>query len=130
VRGSSALQSLLAKFADKPLRAFVVWEPVMPTDIAPPTNAVLARLTDRRVTQVWDPERLLSQQLLRDHAVDIGAVGVGQVSDSLPVVWDVLALYPPGVRWQQAIPSPAWIAGPVADVMADAETHLRAWFMR
>lgn len=32
-----------------------MWEPILPTDLAPPITSVLSRLSDRRVQQYWDP---------------------------------------------------------------------------
>ena len=68
----------------KPLliRAFVVWEPVLPTDWSSPSIAPRSRLSDVRVTQFWDKGRVISQ-LMAEH-------------DRRSVVWGYIAVYPAG----------------------------------
>ena len=68
------------------MRAFVVWEPVLPTDWSSPSIAPRSRLSDVRVTQFWDQGRVISH-LMGEH-------------DRRSVVWDYIAVYPAGARWQ------------------------------
>jgi len=54
VKGASALNKLLAEQKDAGIRVFVVWEPVLPTDLGAPSTTTLNRLSDPRVSQYWD----------------------------------------------------------------------------
>lgn len=93
---------------------FVVWEPVLPTDWAPPTTSVLSRIPDVRAVQYWDKGRLLSGKIL--------AAGLKGVEG--PVVWDAVGLFAPGVRWESSFPQPEFSGGPVADVIPGLRQHL------
>ena len=42
---------------------FVVWEPILPTDWSKPSTSALARISDGRVRQFWDPNHTLSAVL-------------------------------------------------------------------
>ena len=63
MRGASALESLLEKQTDSHLRVFVVWEPVLATDLTAPSTITLRRIHDPRVKQYWDSNRLLSHAM-------------------------------------------------------------------
>ena len=110
MRGASALQGLLAEWPDRPVRVLAVWEPVLSTDVGPPTARVLSRLKDTRVEQYWDPGRLLSGRILAaSHAAPAFALFSGQ----LQAAWDLAALYPPGQRWEGGVPAPVYCGNPV-----------------
>ena len=87
---------------DLRVRVFVVWEPVIVTDIAPPTTATLARIHDRRAAQYWDRDLALSTEIVRWGRLEAGTI-----------VWDTVALFPPGVRWEREFPVPAYHGFPV-----------------
>ena len=78
---------------------FVVWEPVLATDLGAPSTATLRRASDTRVSQYWDKEHLVSR-LLGEH-------------DRSSVVWDYVAVYPPGKLWTDAPPESALSGNPV-----------------
>jgi hypothetical protein len=99
VRGSSALEKVLQDAGD--LRAWVVWEPVILTDLGPPSEATAARVS--RAAQLWDRHRALSDAL-RDKP---WAEADGEI------VWDYVAVFPPGARWGDA---PSFHGGPVVRV--------------
>lgn len=90
----------------KDVRVFVVWEPVLPTDLAAPSTAALARVPDVRVTQYWDRKRALSH-LMGEH-------------DRRSVVWDYIAVYEPGAIWQDSPPKAAYSDHPVRNVIGGA----------
>jgi len=99
LQGASALEKLLNEQHDPRIRAFVIWEPVLTTDLGAPSTMTLKRLSDVRVSQYWDKEHLVSQ-------------AVGE-RDSSSVVWDYVAIYHPGKLWDQALPDPAYSSVPV-----------------
>lgn len=99
LQGASAAERILKQFAGRPLRVFVVWEPVLPTDWAPPSTATMGRITDSRVSQFWDKHRLISH-LLGEH-------------DRRSIVWDFIAVYPAGPAWKMRPPPALFTGGPV-----------------
>lgn len=112
MQGASALQKLLTRHRDiADLRVFVVWEPVLPTDLAAPSTATMDRVPDGRVTQFWDPKRLLSHAM-GEH-------------DRRSVVWDYIAIYKPGETWAEAPPKPVYEGSPVVRSIDGADGALR-----
>ena len=99
LQGASAIERLLAEQHDRRIRVFVIWEPVLPTDLAAPSTMTLKRISDMRASQYWDKEHLISKSL-------------GE-RDSDSVVWDYVAVYQPGKLWDQAPPEPVYSKVPV-----------------
>jgi hypothetical protein len=122
VRGASALQELLDE-EPAPVTVFAVWEPVGP-DHGPPPAAVLARLHDPRVAQLWDPDHLVSD-LLRDieHANPGSPPQARLRTDERDdgVLYDAVVLFEPGTSWRGA---PAWVDGGLAKVLPELRTRL------
>jgi hypothetical protein len=101
LQGASAIEEVMKEFSGKPVRAFVVWEPVLPTDWGAPSTASLNRISDGRAAQYWDKDRLVSKSM-GEH-------------DRKSIVWDHIAVYAPGATWNQ---QPALFAdGPVVKVL-------------
>jgi hypothetical protein len=111
-RGSSALEAALEGRPGDDVRAFVVWEPILPSDIAPPTSNDLARCHDGRARQFWDENHLVSASLGDTHA-----------PRRKGIAWDYVAVYPPGATWDDKLPKPDFEGGPV--VSAEAELRER-----
>lgn len=84
------------------MRAFIVWEPVLPTDWGAPSTAALNRIADVRSAQFWDSKRLISH-LLGEH-------------DRRSIVWDHVAVYSAGAVWNQRPPPAVYEDGPVVRV--------------
>ena len=99
MQGASALEKLLDQQREPRIRVFVVWEPVLLTDLGAPSTMTLRRVSDLRVSQYWDKEHLVSHLL-------------GE-RDRRSVVWDYVAVYQPGKFWDQAPPEPANSGVPV-----------------
>jgi hypothetical protein len=94
---------------DPSVRVFVIWEPVLITDWHAPGAGAVRRIPDARVTQFWDARRTLSQAIRRDH-----------------VVWDYVAIYPPGVRWSAGFPAARFSGAPVVRVIDGFRRQLSA----
>ena len=124
MRGASALDETLARLPDARIRAFVVWEPVIRTDIAPPTSSVLGKVRDARAAQFWDPERGVSDALRETARAN--RVRLRSGNDVPSVVWDAVLVYGPDARWGERIPVPAYYGGPVESVIAEAQQALSA----
>jgi hypothetical protein len=111
VRGASALEALLETQTDPHLRVFVIWEPVLATDLTAPSTVALRRIHDSRVKQYWDPKRVLSH-VMGEH-------------DRPSVVWDYIAVYKPEQIWTEAPPQPAFTGRPVVKFIEGTRTALR-----
>lgn len=90
---------------------FVIWEPVLPTDLASPSTRTLARISDGRANQYWDKERLISKVL-------------GETDDN-SIVWDYVAVYQPGKLWDQAPPEPSYSSVPVVKVIDETREAIQ-----
>ncbi len=99
MRGASALETLLERETDPQLRVFVIWEPVLTTDLSAPSTITLRRIHDARVKQYWDSNRVLSHAM-GEH-------------DRPSVVWDYIAVYKPEQIWTVALPKPEFNGRPV-----------------
>lgn len=82
----------------------MVWEPVLSTDWGAPSTATLNRISDARVAQYWDKDRLVSKSM-GEH-------------DKKSIVWDHVAVYAPGATWHQE--NPLFADGPVIRVLQPA----------
>jgi hypothetical protein len=115
VRGASALDRLLAEFPEAHLRVQIVWEPVLKSDFGAPLTQVLGLLRDRRVTQYWDPNRVVSADLVR--SVNENPVRYRREGKLPPgfVSWDVVAVFAKSAHWERDLPVPVYYGGPVVD---------------
>jgi hypothetical protein len=92
---------------------FVVWEPILMSDVAPPTTGDLARCNDARAQQFWDERTLVSQSLSDAHGPRRNGVA-----------WDYVALYPPGASWDDRLPAAAFEGGPVVEVAGELRDRI------
>jgi hypothetical protein len=118
VRGASALGDVLKRVAGRPVRVFVVWEPVLWTDLAPPTSKVLSLISDSRASQYWDKDLVLSAK------ADSLERSRREVAGKKAVVWDVAAIFPPGARWDANFPSPTFVSRPVITRIDEIQRRL------
>jgi hypothetical protein len=86
----------------------------LPTDWHAPGAGALGRVPDKRAMQFWDPRHALSEEIRR----------TGQSKSR--VVWDYVAIYPPGVRWTGAFPAARFAGAPVVRVIDDFRRQLMA----
>lgn len=120
VEGSSVVNAVLKRRPNNNIRVFAIWEPILPTDWNKPTSVVLARLSDRRAVQMWDSHHLIAN-LLKQSAGDRNP-GCCKLNNTL---WDIIAVYPPGAQWTDALPAPRLFAGPVVRGAPQWDTTLR-----
>ena len=129
MRGASALEEILSRRAGRPLAVFVVWEPVILTDIAPVSTRVLARVGDGRASQWWDPDHRLSEALVAAALADKEAWKTGDYEfalDENTLVWDAVMLVEAGAVWGEHPPAPRFSGFPVVDAAAGLEAALDA----
>ena len=117
MRGASALNQLLAEFPDARIKIDVVWEPVLRSDVAAPLNGVLALLDDRRVTQYWDPDRVISSDLVRSVNEAPNTYGRDEPFPPGFVAWDFVAVFATSARWERDLPPPVQYDGPVVQAI-------------
>ncbi len=97
---------------------FAVWEPILPTDWSKPSSGALARLSDPRVSQFWDPNHLLSAVIKK--AEETGALHP-DCCNRKGFLWDLTATYAPGAQWRDTLPEPILLNGPVVRTTSDLE---------
>ena len=113
LRGASAVQKILEERREKPLHVFVVWEPVIVTDLGPPSAKTLALVADPRVVQFWDRGRHLSHTIFASARHDPKVLG-WEVEGEEEIVWDWAASFPAGTTWDEGtFPSPTFATCPV-----------------
>jgi hypothetical protein len=101
LQGASAFQKLLDEQRDGKIRVFVIWEPVLPTDLAAPSTMTLKRIADKRASQYWDKEHLVSKSIGEEDGV----------------VWDYVAVYPRETLWDKGPPEPFYSHAPVKNAI-------------
>jgi hypothetical protein len=92
---------------------FAVWQPMLPTDLAPPVTWVLSRMADRRVRQYWDPNHVLARRMAADARPPQPEPDCCVRSG---ILWDLAAVYPAGAKWDDRLPPATVFTGPVTDV--------------
>ncbi len=111
LQGASALEKLLSQQQGRPIRVFIVWEPVLRTDLGAPSTMTLRRVFDLRASQYWDKEHLVSRLL-------------GE-RDRSSVVWDYIAVYQPGKLWDEAPPEPDSSGVPVVRAIGETRDQIQ-----
>lgn len=102
------------------MKVWVIWEPVLSSDWAPPNGAAQARVPDARVTQFWDRPRSLSETIRA--AGDVNVLGKRRLKGD--IVWDHVAVFPAGVRWEDKYPMPEYAGAPVLDIIQEVQPFL------
>lgn len=114
------MERILKQTQSDSVRVFVVWEPMLPTDWYRPTRPTLKRVSDTRAIQFWDKTHLISaeleQQLQQFHG------NHPRCCDDGGHLWDMAAIYPPGVKWGEA--APAFDDGPVYRIAPEVDHQL------
>jgi len=76
-------------------------------------SIVLNRLSDHRVAQFWDKEHVLAARMAQDAR---SPQPKQECCVSRNHLWDLVALYPPGVKWDTQMPTAVVFDGPVVYV--------------
>src|SRR5437016_6149376 len=110
LQGASAVERILREFTGKQIRAFIVWEPVLPTDWGAPSSRALHRISDLRAAQFWDKQRLISHSM-------------GE-QDRNTIVWDRIIVYGRDATWNGNPPEAVFSDGPVVKVLDRARAEV------
>jgi len=106
------------------LRVLIVWEPVIWTDTGPPGDSVLSRISDSRTVHFWDQDLLLSKALVQEwnrSGVRIEAEGG---NDPDVIIWDFVAVFARGARWEGAFPQSVYHGSPVVEHVEQVHAKL------
>ncbi len=106
------------------MKVFVIWEPIVFSDLVVPADSVLQRVSDLRAAQYYDKNHLLSKAL-QAQMLAHGVTGQDYfVKDQY--VWDAMAVYAPGVRWENGSGAkPDFVGAPVVSVRDQLAGYLR-----
>jgi len=106
------------------VKVFVIWEPIVFSDLTLPTDSVLQRVVDVRAGQYYDSDHLVSKAL-QAQMLAHGVTGREYlVKDKY--VWDTMAVYAPGARWETGSGAkPDFVGAPVAYVSDRLAGYLR-----
>ncbi|MGH9864306.1 MAG: hypothetical protein ACRD4H_02705 [Candidatus Acidiferrales bacterium] len=115
LRGASAVEEFLAGFKNPRLEVLVVWEPILPTDWQKPTSGTLARISDPRAAQFWDPNHVVAREINQDSPPS-AALPEPHCCQSRGFYWDMALIYPPNAVWTTKLPSPQFRDGTVVRV--------------
>jgi hypothetical protein len=124
LQGASAIASVLKVHRGPGVRILIVWEKILPTDWSSPGTSVLARVPDTRAVQFWDPDLLLSKAAQPALASDPSRITGRTNLVTGKHIWDLVAVYPPGARWDASFPQPKFAGAPVADVTMQLSDQL------
>lgn len=123
LRGASAVKRFIAQHFEEKFAVFVVWEPILPTDWTSPSSSTLARISDSRARQFWDPNHLVSQEL--KVATDKHSLLAPNCCFDKGFYWDQAILYGPHTDWNDD-PAPVFWNGPVVKVTPLLENALKS----
>ena len=99
----------------------MVWEPMLASDVAPPTSLAMHLISDRRVRQYWDKQHALARQMKTD-ARPSQPEPRCCVSDG--ILWDLAAVYPKSAMWKETLPVAVVFDGPVVSITSSIESAL------
>ena len=112
LKGARVIEEILQQRANQPLAVLVVWQPMLITDWGRPGAGTLGRLADHRVRQFWDADRTVAQALKTSFSEREAGLGCC-VTDG--VWWDLMAVFPPGMEWNERLPEPLLLDGTVEE---------------
>jgi hypothetical protein len=105
------------------VRVLVVWEPMLFTDWGPPSGSTLARISDPRARQFWDPGHLVSLELTRSRTARPGQPEPSCCEEK-EFYWDDALVFSPHTKWKE-MPGAIFWDGPVWRVIPDLEKTIR-----
>lgn len=96
---------------------------MLPTDWRKPTSGTLGRVPDPRVAQFWDPDHLVSREIVRDDP-PASVLPAPNCCEDGGIYWDMAIIYPETAVWSQKAPTPIFRNGAVISVASDVEAKL------
>jgi hypothetical protein len=122
LKGASKIQRILERHSQHPITAYVVWQPILPTDWGLPGTGALHRLSDARVRQFWDADHHVARALEQSSR---GRERQPGCCFQKEIWWDMMAVYPPGALWSDTLPEPLLLDGTVEEAAPAFEALLK-----
>ena len=126
MRGVSALARAMEHASPDTVSLVVIWEPVILSDRRPPGRSVTQPIATLPAQRFWDGNLLASKSVVRTALKHPEQLPAGVHIDESFIVWDIVALWPPGARWDDDMPLPEWFDSTVVDAEAELTTRLSA----
>ena len=86
------MQEIFEENKSEMLYGAIAWTPMLVTDNVDAANERETRFSDSRVTNFWDPNRILGQYLSQTLRLKTSTA------------WDVYLVYPPSHHWNTELP--------------------------
>lgn len=86
-----------------------------------PTTGVLRRIADTRARHYWDEDHVLAKVMARDARPPQPKA---ECCTSDGILWDLIAIYPRGARWEATMPPAVVFDGPVDRVTDQMQAAL------
>ena len=83
---------------------------------------MLQRIADPRARQFWDPEHRIALRMAKDARPPQPEP---ECCTQKGVLWDLVAVYRPGQRWEEAMPAAVLFGGTVVDNEGEIEAEVR-----
>lgn len=96
---------------------------MLATDVSAPATRTLARLSDPRVRQYYDPDHLFAKRMGADARPP---QPVPDCCTRKGILWDLMAIYPVRAMWTDKMPTAAIFNGTVVDVVDGLDHALKA----
>jgi hypothetical protein len=97
---------------------------MLKTDFFHPSTGTLARVSDPRARQFWDPQHLVSEELHRSRAAIPGQPEAACCENG-GHFWDMAVVYLPGQMWKETLPAATAMEGPVYQVEDELKAQLK-----
>ncbi len=124
LQGASATNAILQSAPTAKVKVFAIWEPITFSDLTLPADSVLRRITDTRAAQYYDRNHLVSKAL-QAQMLAHGVVGQEHLVKN-EYVWDTVAVYAPGVRWENGSGAkPDFVGAPVVGASGRVAGYLQ-----
>ena len=104
----------MKKYPNSKVTVFAVWQPMLATDVSAPGTRTLARLSDPRVRQYYDPDHLLAKRMAADARAP---QPTPDCCTRKGILWDMMAIYPKRAVWADKMPIADIFNGTVVDVV-------------
>jgi hypothetical protein len=123
--GSAALEKMLRTLQGS-VTVLAVWEPIFDQDPSP-TSKLLGNITDARVHQLWDPDHIMSDEMRASEVSHPGSPPQARTrtnSASDGIMYDTVAIFPAGARWDTALPVPEYLDVGLEAILPDVHDRL------
>ena len=101
---------------------FVVWEPMIGTDVTRPAKLAMHLISDRRARHYWDEQHILARHMKSDSRAPQPAPNCCEMDG---ILWDLAAVYPRSAMWTDALPPAVVFDGPVVSITSSITDALK-----